>query len=78
MKKDLYSTKDLAETAALIVKKQILIDIVRESSICWFKFKDKEECQKISNNFFFGELQVNAREYHEALSRLKNRIFSTR
>ena len=73
-----YKTKDLAETAALIVKKQPLINIEREKSICWFIFNDIETCQRISNTFFFGDLQVNAREYHDAITRLKNRIFSKR
>lgn len=72
-----YKTKDLAESAALIIKNIRLIRIDREGRICWFVFDNKEECEKLSNQFFFGELQVNAREYYEALGRLKNRIFST-
>lgn len=74
---DGYKTKDLAESAALIIKNIKLIRIDREGRICWFVFDNKEECEKLSNKFFFGELQVNAREYYEALGRLKNRIFST-
>ncbi|PIY71579.1 hypothetical protein COY87_05440 [Candidatus Roizmanbacteria bacterium CG_4_10_14_0_8_um_filter_33_9] len=72
-----YSTKDLGEAGALIVKKQKLIRMDREGKTCWFVFENKEECEKLSSDFFFGELQVNAREYYEALGRLKNRIFST-
>jgi len=72
-----YSTKDLGEAGALIVKSQKLIRMDREGKTCWFVFEDKEECEKLSNQFFFGELQVNAREFYEALGRLKNRIFST-
>ena len=72
-----YSTKDLGEAGALIVKKQKLIRMDREGKTCWFVFENKEECEKLSSDIFFGELQVNAREYYEALGRLKNRIFST-
>ena len=36
----------------------------------------KEECEEISNQFFFGELLVNAKKYHEATQTLKNRIFN--
>lgn len=72
-----YSTKDLGEAGALIVKGQKLIRMDREGKICWFVFEDKEICERLSNQFFFGELYVNAREFYEALGRLKNRIFST-
>jgi len=74
---EVYKTKDLAESAALIIKGQKLISMERQSKICWFVFENKDECKRLSNQFFFGELLVNAREYYEALGRLKNRIFST-
>jgi len=70
-----YKTKDLAEAAALIATGQQLQRIVREGSICFFIFTDKIYCEKVSNEFFFGNLQVNARDYHESMNRLKNRIF---
>ena len=72
----MYRTKDLAEAGALVYLKQQLIRMEREGRICWFIFEDKEECGKLSNQFFFGECSVNARDYYETLSRLKNRIFS--
>ena len=72
-----YKTKDLGESAALIIKNMKFIRIDREGRICWFVFENKSECEKFSSDFFFGELLVNAREYYEALGRLKNRIFST-
>jgi len=72
----MYKTKDLGEAAALIVRKQRLIDIEREGKTCWFVFENSQNCKELSNKFFFGELLVNARDYHESLSMLKNRIFS--
>jgi len=71
-----YKTKDLGEATAILVKKQKLIRIDREGRICYFVFENKKECEKLSSDFFFGELQVNAREFYETLGRLKNRIFS--
>jgi len=71
-----YSTKDLGEAGVLIVKDQKLLRIDRKGKTCWFVFEDKEECERLSNQFFFNELLVNAREYYEVLRRLKNRIFS--
>jgi len=71
-----YLTRDIGEAASLIVKKQKLIRIDRDNRICWFVFEDKDVCKKLSSDFFFGELLINARDYYEALGILKNRIFS--
>ncbi|KKP86750.1 MAG: hypothetical protein UR89_C0015G0013 [Candidatus Roizmanbacteria bacterium GW2011_GWA2_35_8] len=71
-----YSTKDLGEASTLIVKNIRLIRIDREGRICWFVFENKKECEKLSADFFFGELQVNARSFYETITRLKHRIFS--
>ena len=76
METEYYRIKDLAEAGALIVKKQQLVEIEREGKTCWFVFENKQECEKLSNQFFFGEFLVNARDYYETLNRLKNRIFS--
>ena len=75
---DTYKTKDLAEAAALLVMKRALATIERKGNICFFVFENKSRCEEISRQFFFDTLLVNAREYHEAIARLKNRIFSTR
>lgn len=74
---DEYRTKDLGEAGALIVKGKQLLKIERLGKVCWFIFQDRESCQVISKQFFFGDLQVNALNYFEALGRLKNRIFMT-
>lgn len=76
MTNDVYKTRDLAEAAALLVSQQRLIQIQRVGKICWFLFTDKEKCSQISNEYFFGSLLVNAREYQQAMARLKNRIFA--
>ena len=74
--KEIYRTKELSEAAALIVSKQRLIQIQRQGKICWFLFENAQKCQEISDEFFFGELMANAREYYETITRLKNRIFA--
>ena len=71
-----YKTKDLGESAVLILNNQKLVDLLRERNICWFVFQNKDECQRISNEFFFGELFVDARKYKETMDLLKNRIFA--
>lgn len=73
---DNYKTKDLAEGAMLLVMKRNLLGIEREGNICFFVFENKKRCEELSQQFFFDTLLVNAREYYEAIARLKNRIFS--
>lgn len=73
---DIYKTRDLAEAAALLTLKRSLLEITREKNICWFVFDNNQRCQEISRQFFFDTLLVNAREYSEALTRLKSRIFA--
>ena len=73
---NIYKTKDLSESAALLLSKQHLLEIKREGKICWFIFENKQECAQISDKFFFGDLLVNAREYYQALATLKKRIFA--
>jgi hypothetical protein len=70
-----YRTKDLAEASALITTGNILVRIERENKVCFFVFDNRTNCQAISNKYFFGELSVNARNFYEAMVRLKNRIF---
>lgn len=70
-----YKTKDLAEATALITTGNSLVGIERKEKICFFVFENKERCIEISNKYFFGDLTVNARNFHEAMVRLKNRIF---
>ncbi len=70
-----YKTRDLAEATALITSGNSLIGIKRDGKVCFFFFENKEKCIEISNKYFFGELTVNARNFYEAMVRLKNRIF---
>lgn len=71
-----YKTKDLGECTALIVNDQRLINIERIGKTCWFIFTNSEQVSKISYEYFFGDLKVNARLFHQAYSMLKNRIFT--
>lgn len=71
-----YKTKDLAEGAMLLVMRRNLLEIEREGNICFFVFDNKKRCEELSQQFFFDTLLVNARDYYEAITRLKNRIFS--
>lgn len=76
MKPNQYRTKDLGETSALIAMKICLVGIDRIEHICWFIFEDYDLCKKLSSQYFFGDLQVNAREFYEAMLRAKGKIFN--
>ena len=73
---EFYKTKDLAEASMLVVKKQKMTSIERMDRICWFVFSNKSECEILSHEYFYGEVLVDALEFHEVMKRLKNRIFS--
>lgn len=73
---DEYKTKDLAESSLLFCKDKKLLRLERQGRIVYFIFSDKISCEELSNQFWFGECLVNARNYYEAIQTLKNRIFS--
>lgn len=75
MNKDNYVTRDLAEAAVLLLKNFNLLNINENKGICWFTFENKEKCEELSKNFFYGNVPVNAKSYHETITRLKSRIF---
>ncbi len=73
--KNVYKTRDLAESAALLSSGASLIEMVKEGETCWFLFSNATVCKSLANRYYFGELLVNALSYHEAMNRLKNMIF---
>jgi hypothetical protein len=75
---DVYLTKDLGEAAALISKGAKMLRLQQESSFFWFVFQDKPLCEKLSNEFWSGELQVSAKTYADSIRSLKDRLFARR
>lgn len=75
---DEYRVKDLGEAAALLCKSVKLLRLEQERGFSWFIFQSKDFCQKISNNYWFGELLINAKSYQDALRTLKDRLFAQR
>lgn len=76
MEKNLYKTRDLGECAVLLLKNQRLFKMEKLGKTYWFYFENIPVCNQISNEYFFGDLTVNAREFYQMVTRLKNRIFS--
>ena len=73
---DEYLIKDLSEASFLLVKGQIINSIQKIGQVCWFSFNDKQLCEKLSKEFWFGSPLIDAKKYSEAIKTLKNRIFS--
>ncbi len=71
-----YSSKDLAESALLLIKDQKLLKMNRQGKTVYFVFADKTRCEELSNQFWFSECLVNAKSYYDAILTLKNRIFA--
>lgn len=71
-----YITKDLHESAALLAKGAKFLRLRRDTNFFWFVFQDKSVCEEISSSFWSGDLQVDAKEYANALKTLKDRLFS--
>ena len=67
-----YRVKDIGLAAALITAGQKLIEVLRESKICWFLFENGDKCAELDRKYWFGELLVNARSYKQSLDQLKN------
>lgn len=70
-----YFTKDLGEAAAIVAKGVKLSRLEKDSSFCWFVF-DKKSSEEISNKYWSGELQLDAKKYSDSLRSLKDRLFA--
>lgn len=70
-----YRTKDLGLASAILAKGIKLLRIERESDICWFIFNETD-ATPVAENYWSGELQIDAKSYNEAMRTLKTRIFS--
>lgn len=70
MLNNIYKTRDIAEAAALLTCQQHLINIEKIGKTCIFIFSCLEECEKISSDFYFGSLMVNARTFYEVYKKL--------
>jgi len=72
-----YRCKDLFEGSLLYSKGQKLLRFEPEGDFFWFVFEnDNDLCESLANSFWAAEIEVNAKHFSDAISTLKNRIFS--
>lgn len=75
MQNKTYKTKDIAVSAMLLTKKIPLLMIHKSGETAFFEFGQKLECEELSKLYWFGNCQVNAKDFHQNLSVLKGQIF---
>jgi hypothetical protein len=71
-----YRTKDLAEASFLLTKNIKFLRLERVGKTCWFVFNDKNNCELLTSEFWFGNATVPAKAFYDAVQILKNRIFT--
>ncbi|KKQ89241.1 MAG: hypothetical protein UT12_C0019G0010 [Candidatus Curtissbacteria bacterium GW2011_GWC2_38_9] len=71
-----FLTKDLYLGAILYSKQMKLEGVKRDGRVCWFEFLDKDACENLQKEFFSKSLEVNAKEYADAIKTLKDLVFS--
>lgn len=74
-KLNMHETKDIGEASALIASGQYLLDTSKEGTHLNFLFDNSENISnKLSDEYWFGNLVVNARQLVEAMRYLKRKI----
>lgn len=71
-----FSIKDLYLAALIYAKGVKLETVTRQGKSCWFVFRDKQTCESYQRKFFAKEVEVNAKDYSDAIRTLKDLVFS--
>jgi len=71
-----FLTKDLQLAGFLYAKGVIFVGVNRIGKLCRFVFENRESCEKLQQLFYAKQIDVNAKEYSDALRTLKDLVFS--
>ncbi len=71
-----FITKDLFLSALLYAKGVKIQRVDRKERICWFVFENKEACDQFQRGFITKTIEVNAKEYADAVRTLKDIVFA--
>ena len=74
--KNTYTTKDLGEAVALLSSGVKMNSIDWKERVAYFTFAG--DCESLSREYFFGNLQVNARLFNDNMRSLKSRLVNGR
>lgn len=72
-----FSTKDLSLASLCYAMNVPLHGIEKDGNICWFNFENPEMCRGLQQQFFSKSINVNAKDYADAMRTLKNLLFTT-
>jgi predicted RNA-binding protein YlxR (DUF448 family) len=71
-----YSTKDLFLASLIYAKGVKLQEVSRQGRVCWFLFENRNLCEEYQQQYFAKAVDVNAKEYTDALHTLKDIVFA--
>jgi len=71
-----YLVKDIGEATALLTMGIKVIRLEPEANFYWFVFGEKKECEKLSGEYWSGDLMVSAKTYSTNFRMLKDRLFA--
>lgn len=71
-----YATKDLYLAALIKAKKVAMKRLDSASSPYYFIFEDQETCNKLEESYWNASVEVNAKDYADAIKDLKGRVHS--
>lgn len=73
---DHFLTKDLQLAGLLYAKGAGFIGVNRNGRLCWFVFENHQLCEKLQQQFFAKSVDVNAKDYADAIRTLKDLVFA--
>lgn len=72
-----FLTKDLQLAGLLYAKNVPFVGVNRNGKLCWFVFENHELCEKLQQQYFAKTVDVNAKDYADAIRTLKDLVFAS-
>ena len=71
-----FRTKDLYEASVIYALGKKLLRLEGGSNQYWFVFADNEGSKRISDSYWAGDIEVNAKSLVHSIKDLKDRVFA--
>lgn len=72
-----YKTRDLYESTVIHALGNPVVEVFRSSDgVCYFTFNNRDECERIVQDYRNRELTVNAKTFVESMKTMKDFIHS--
>ena len=73
---DHFLTKAFQLAGLSYAKGAGFIGVNRNGRLCWFVFENHQLCEKLQQQFFAKSVEVNAKDYADAIRTLKDLVFA--